>query len=270
MNWKMKLVAASLALVTTAPASAALVNTQGAGNSSLFLTVWNATTSYTRDLGTTLNGFLTSFANTNTTFGGDSLFTSTFGANPTGIQWNVAAGDTVFVANTDPARMLVTGAYTLNHLTAGANRNGIFTVNGGIDGQVLTMNASGCSTNASCVVDAPASGYGGNATWGANMNGGTTFSTTSTTTDLAGRLGFYLFSSIAGNATVSIPATGRTTFTNGTDRGYWMLASNGDAVWTNAASVGAIPVPAAAWLLGSGLLGLVGVARRKQKALAQA
>lgn len=33
-----------------------------------------------------------------------------------------------------------------------------------------------------------------------------------------------------------------------------------------AAPVAAVPVPAAAWLLGSGLLGLVGVARRKQQA----
>ena len=36
------------------------------------------------------------------------------------------------------------------------------------------------------------------------------------------------------------------------------------AVWSNASSPSAVPVPAAAWLFGSGLVGLIGVARRKK------
>jgi hypothetical protein len=36
--------------------------------------------------------------------------------------------------------------------------------------------------------------------------------------------------------------------------------------WTITGVVSAVPVPAAAWLFGSGLLGLVGVARRRRAA----
>ena len=44
--------------------------------------------------------------------------------------------------------------------------------------------------------------------------------------------------------------------------GTWNLASNGTLTW-NAAQVSSVPVPAAVWLLGSGLMGLVGVGRRR-------
>ena len=41
------------------------------------------------------------------------------------------------------------------------------------------------------------------------------------------------------------------------------FTATSNVVWTIDAQVSAVPVPAAAWLFGSGLLGLVGVARRK-------
>lgn len=45
--------------------------------------------------------------------------------------------------------------------------------------------------------------------------------------------------------------------------GNWNLSSTGELTYT---AVSAVPVPAAAWLFGSGLLGLVGVARRRRSA----
>jgi hypothetical protein len=43
--------------------------------------------------------------------------------------------------------------------------------------------------------------------------------------------------------------------------GTWSLGNDGTLTWNTAAAV--VPVPAAIWLLGSGLLGLVGVGRRR-------
>ena len=46
----------------------------------------------------------------------------------------------------------------------------------------------------------------------------------------------------------------------------WAWESPGQAADSFTLNVGAVPVPAAVWLFGSGLLGLIGVARRKARA----
>jgi len=43
--------------------------------------------------------------------------------------------------------------------------------------------------------------------------------------------------------------------------GDWNLSSDGTLTYGD---VSAVPVPAAVWLFGSGLVGLVGIARRKK------
>ena len=92
-------------------------------------------------------------------------------------------------------------------------------------------------------------GYYGNPTWGDNMgNAGFTISSTVGTS-----IDFYFLSI---NATDG--AYDNVMLTN---FGSWNLSTAGMLTYTSNASV--IPVPAAAWLFGSGLLGLVGVARRK-------
>jgi len=47
-----------------------------------------------------------------------------------------------------------------------------------------------------------------------------------------------------------------------TQMGEWLLTADGTLTY-GTASVSAVPVPAAVWLFGSGLVGLVGIARRK-------
>jgi hypothetical protein len=58
-----------------------------------------------------------------------------------------------------------------------------------------------------------------------------------------------------------------TQYANATGDGYWYLSSSGDLTYNvPEGSVAPVPIPAAAWLLGSGLLGMAGIARRRRAA----
>jgi len=55
-----------------------------------------------------------------------------------------------------------------------------------------------------------------------------------------------------------------TAYANATGAGYWFLSSSGDLTYNvPTAGVAPVPLPAAVWLLGSGLLGLAGIGRRR-------
>jgi len=75
--------------------------------------------------------------------------------------------------------------------------------------------------------------------------------------------GYVSEAALAGSATF----TGQTFLTLGITPGTyewtWGSGASADSYTLN---VGAVPIPAAVWLFGSGLLGLVGVARRKARA----
>src|SRR5262252_2725593 len=109
--------AAGLSLAATHAHASLTQGSIGPDGSSLFLAVWNSTTSYVRDLGITMNTVLNgtpgninsatapnsawvSNAGFTQTFAGDSLFSSTFGAGGVaGLNFAVFAYDSVSAPN---------------------------------------------------------------------------------------------------------------------------------------------------------------------------
>jgi hypothetical protein len=57
-------------------------------------------------------------------------------------------------------------------------------------------------------------------------------------------------------------------YANATGDGFWYLSTSGDLTYNIAAAGGTapVPLPAAIWLLGSGLLGMAGIGRRRRNA----
>ena len=279
MKFNLKKLVVALALTAAAGQASAAVVPASTGDGDLFLTAWDpvANMSYSRDLGVDLNTFLangSSSAGMTSTFAGDSLFQTSF-ANSTAsnIKWNIVAGDNVlsggqFGYTTDALRILTTSTV--------APGTGFIFKNSSLTGATNNINAfqgyqvnnplpvgTGCGTNPSCVITNPTDpGFGGNSTWGNNFGGNGTPSNVGT--GFGSSLYFYYLTGSGSSSTIGAGSNAiQTAFANATGDGMWSLSANGTATYA-IPGVSAVPVPAAAWLFGSGLLGLVGIARRKQ------
>ena len=269
MNWKMKAVAAALAVAAAAPASAALTPGSASAFGSLFVTVFDETLnrSYARDVGILGGAFNPNVTTTFSVNAGDTNWTS--------FQAGLAGADTV-TGSTIPQTNLRYNIATTNNaalqnsyvsLGAGQTTNitngGEGALAGNINNFIGNLNSanSGCGTagsGISCFTQQSGASYNGaTATppeiWGRTMQ----FVAADTSGALGDQLGFYSILRNGSGFNNGKPAS-QSVF-----NGFWTFnASNASVTW-NAASVGAVPVPAAAWLLGSGLMGLVGVGRRK-------
>ncbi|WP_428423383.1 VPLPA-CTERM sorting domain-containing protein [Methylibium sp.] len=271
MKFNLKMIATAVAMIAASSAHADLVN-GATGSGSLFLTAFNQSTNayYVRDLGYTLNQFLPSSI---TTAAGDGAVTgdktptagltidkttksnfadasfSTWLAGQSSaadVRWTIAAGDSASVAGTNNvSRVLLT-----------ANNPGAFT-NLAVTTAVAAFNAIG-SANAPMGLSATGAAVQSNAT--DNFAQG---SASLGLLDSALSVYYYVRSQgTLANATASVA----TQFGNGLNFATFKLASNGDVTYALAGAPEAVPLPAAAWMLGSGLLGLAGVGRRKAKA----
>lgn len=274
MKWKLKALAAAIAVVISAPASAAIA-TSGTGNGEMFFSVWDTVseTSYTRDLGIPIQNWLTgNLPNAAITAPG---FTQSFGPDPTlttwlasvsanlnGLVWNVGAMD-----GSGQNRYLTTaGAIApgmingqLNGLNDGAD---VFIANTNPLGSHPGTNAVNGSNTASKALDGE-SAYGGGAQWGANWGGNAVGFVSGA---LIGASNF--FWALAANGGVTATPSFINQFGNANGFSTWTFGTDGTLTFLSPNAVAAIPIPAAVWLLGSGLIGLVGVARRRQSKLA--
>lgn len=254
---KLKLIAAAALFAVAGQASASIANGTS-GNGELFLSVYDTSTltSYTRDLGITMNDFIASGNTTNLSFAANSLLTSNITLSNSTVRWNVAALDVTgygkdgfrFLSTTNAS--LATVKTTTNSAATGGMAgvdNYVKAVDASIDNIAVNSSYVNTSANGLAYFDA-----GFRKDWLGNAK----FDSTA----LVGQsLGFFY---ITPSSSAGLSKVLATQFAGTAGNAAWTLGANGDLSYKVAAPA-AVPVPAAAWLLGSGLLGLVGVARRK-------
>ena len=258
---KLKLIAAAAMLAVAGQASASIANGT-TGNGELFLSVYDsvAKVSYARDLGITMNDFMASgsTAGYSLNFSADTLLQSAF-ASLNGLNWNVAALDTTGGTAVGGQHYLSTTNATLATVKTTLNSN-LTTGMSLVDDYVNANNAFGThvtSANGSnTAVAADGFAYFENG-FMTNWRGKAKFDSTALVGD---SLGFF---AMQASSTSGLGKISATQFGSVDGAAAWTLASNGDLSYSVPAPVSAVPVPAALWLLGSGLIGMVGVARRK-------
>lgn len=272
---KITTLAAAIAFAAAGSANAAIVLSD-TGNSSLVLTAWDdvAQESYIRDLGSMFLDFIpsavTPAAGMTVNFAADPVFSSLFGNNnAANIFWNVTAAD----ATGTGANL---GRQILSTATLGTDASTFSTTNTGVSNaanQFTTFfnnannqpspDSTTCGTSASCFsTDTGDLQYAGTKSglpiWGKSWGG--LGGTLNNTGNLGDSLGFYSF---VPNASLGFMQADRSRYENASGLASFTLAADGSLTYSIPGETTVVPVPAAAWLLGSGLMGLVGVARRR-------
>ena len=283
---RLKMSVAVVAALAAGSANAALtISDSGAGNGSLFLSAFDTVTGngYIRDLGTTLQGFLTTISwdpaagdlqsNAGALFAnsGDALFASTFATSTANnIQWNISAhdasatnGGVIGVNDTAHVQRFLT-TVQVGKLTTGTsvsvNNNQINNITLVKQAPFVTAVNASCGFNgASCATDSTeiASNYHPAKTtnWGDDF--GTVTALDNTQNISTAQAFFYLTHAGTSGTSQSLKFVAG----NSNGRGVWTLSANGDVAFA-----APVPVPAAVWLLGSALVGMGATARRRHTA----
>jgi hypothetical protein len=270
MNTTIKLSVAGALAFGAVAAHASIANpSSGASDAILFAEVLNATqtsvvASYAGDTGVSVNTLIAGLTGSTTVLGGDANLQKLFSADAAGdvIEWSVQGGQYNGNNGASTTQFSVTGAAQFITTTTGSTTSNLVQKNtanlthwAGLSNDVSTINANSGGANS---VEGPSAATAG--VWDYPVPGGTS--------------GWYKNGPGTGNLYDGTTAQNLYYITGGGSTGAKVLSTvEGTATLTSSGLVlagatttpPAVPLPAAVWLLGSGLLGLTGVARRKLK-----
>jgi len=255
MSFKLKTLVGALALCAAGTANAT-INSMSSGDGELFMSIRDnsavAPSSYVLDLNVNMSAF---DGNATQSWAADSTLQSFLASGSGNYSWAVMAGDSnTTVGGT--ATSNAAGAY--NYLTTAAAGSaaqigtetnfGLYQWNA-VDTYLTNVNAQLAASNSATFTGADA-GFFSSAydSWFNN-------SPMNAAGAMGDSLAFYHASNSGNTAGLF---TKNSKIDVATYAGTWTLAANGDL------SYSAVPVPAAVWLLGSALVGMVGVARRRE------
>lgn len=251
MNMKMKALAAALALTAAGTANAA-IDGFGTGNGELFFSIRDnvALTSYVLDMNVTMDAWDQA---TNQSWAADSTLSSYLAGGSGNYSWAVMGGDSNNGGTIGGLRYLSTSA-------AGTEANWKTETNSGLNAYNILDTGLLVGANA-----AIAAGVTGNSATFANGDSGYFESAMDTwsgnapvnaaSAGIGGTQSFYFLTN--SNVTTN-PFLAAQKINVAEQIGTFSLAANGDLTY-------ATPIPAAVWLLGSAMVGLVGVARRREE-----
>jgi hypothetical protein len=263
---KLKVIAAAAALASLAGGAQAAIESGYTQNGTLVLSVWNSQNNawYLRDLGFTIDTFLPSLQTSsagvnlnsgNTTNFSDATSWSTWysAQSSSALRWNVTAVDSVYSLPEDVARGIVSSANPNESALPGVVTNFVGeSYAGGSEGYAAFVSAG-----------TPGLSYydlTGAIPFAAEFGlSGYTFGTDSLAT-IGQSVSLFFFS------TDGFTLTGGRYGNSPTNFASVSLDADGNFSYTLAPSaVAEVPLPAAAWLMGAGLVGLGGVVRRRKQ-----
>lgn len=271
MKMKLKAVVAAVTMAAAVQANAAINSDEplhpftGTGDGEMFLSVVDrggtAPQSYVLDLGVTANGFRAdpaAFSFSQAADGNLSSLLSHAASDGGSLFWNLAAMSNKGTL-TDYGFLTTSGTpVTLTNTPIGSAGISSATTNLGLYLNAVNflpgMPAGNAANGSVLVTDTSNSAFYDNHTtgsWGSNWDN----TGRGTEAAIGDSMGFYF---VGLN-----PADNGLTSSLASFSGVWTLATDGTLTYGPAGGPAPVPLPPALWLLGSALVGMVGVARRR-------